>query len=80
MYFKDIEENLRKQNVMKPTKMLHDNNVARQNNTIEIQVSSSYKTSEFDITKLPDRVFNLCENLELLELNYVIPYQLSEGS
>ena len=44
---------------------------ARQNNTIEFEWSSGYKDSDFNLHYLPSRVQERCNNLEILELEYL---------
>ena len=54
-------------------------NIANRNNTIEVRIASSYKISEFNVSDLPDRVYELCKNLQLLELEYLVPHTVNEG-
>ena len=54
-------------------------NIANKTNTIEVEISSSYKNSEFDVSELPNRVYELCKNLQLLELEYLVPHSFVEG-
>ena len=50
-------------------KSLHD---VFKNNTIEIEWSSSYKDSFFNIDNLPQRVRKKCYDLKILELEYLV--------
>ena len=56
-----------------------DRNVANQNNTIEVHIASSYKISDFNISDLPMRVYEVCKHLQLLELEYIVPHSIAEG-
>ena len=49
----------------------NSNNVVRQNNTIELEWSSSYKDSDFNLKQLPTRIQKRCQDLEILELEYL---------
>ena len=46
---------------------------------MEVQIASSYKPSDFDVSDLPDRVFELCKDLELLDLELLVPHTVHEG-
>ena len=55
------------------------NNIANRTNTIEVEIASSYKISKFNVSELPDRVYEVCKNLQLLELEYLVPHTVDEG-
>lgn len=54
-------------------------NIANQNNTVEVRIASSYKISDFNVSHLPNRVYEVCKNLQLLELEYLVPHAVDEG-
>ena len=54
-------------------------NIANKDNTMEVQIASSYKISDFDASDLPDRVYQLCKNLQLLDLELLVPHTVNEG-
>ena len=59
--------------------MNQDRNVSNKNNTIEVHIASSYKISDFNISDLPNRVYEICKNLQILELEYLVPHKVHEG-
>ena len=73
MFISDDEIN-QNMDAMNPGK-----NIADQNNTIGVQIASSYKISEFNVSDLPDRVYQMCKNVQLLELEFLVPHTVNEG-
>ena len=47
------------------------NNNVHKNNTIEIEWTSGYKTSDFNLHILPVRIQKRCQFLDILELEYL---------